>query len=37
MLGADSKPRPELYAKDGLHLNETGYKVWADLLKPHLK
>jgi uncharacterized sulfatase len=37
MLGADGKPRPELYALDGLHLNEQGYKVWAELLRPHLK
>jgi lysophospholipase L1-like esterase len=37
MLGADGQPRPELYAKDGLHLNADGYKVWADLLRPHLK
>jgi uncharacterized sulfatase len=37
MLGADGKLRPELYARDGLHLNEVGYKVWTDLLKPHLK
>jgi lysophospholipase L1-like esterase len=37
MLGADGKPRPELYAKDGLHMTEAGYKIWADLLKPHLK
>jgi len=37
MLGGDGKPRPELFAKDGLHLNEKGYALWAALLKPHLK
>ncbi|HKI32795.1 MAG TPA: sulfatase-like hydrolase/transferase [Gemmataceae bacterium] len=37
LLGDDGKPRPELYAKDGLHLNGEGYKVWAELLRPHLK
>ncbi len=37
MLGADGKPRPELYARDGLHLNEEGYKLWTELLRPHLK
>lgn len=32
MLGADQTPRPELFAKDGLHLNEEGYKVWASVV-----
>ncbi len=36
MLGEDGKPRPEHFAKDGLHLNETGYKLWNKLLLPHL-
>jgi lysophospholipase L1-like esterase len=34
MLGADGKPRPELFADDGLHLNDKGYKLWAKLLMP---
>lgn len=37
LLGKDGKPQPELFAKDGLHLNEKGYAVWAKLLKPHLE
>ena len=37
MLGDDGKPRPELFIKDGLHLNDTGYKLWAATIKPHLK
>ncbi len=37
MLGKDGKPRPELFARDGLHLNAKGYELWASLLKPHLK
>jgi uncharacterized sulfatase len=37
MLGDDGKPRPELFVKDGLHLSEAGYKLWAELLRPHLK
>jgi lysophospholipase L1-like esterase len=37
MLGEDGKPRPELFAKDGLHLNEKGYELWASLLQPILK
>jgi uncharacterized sulfatase len=37
MLGADGQPRAELYVKDGLHLSEEGYRVWADLLRAQLK
>jgi lysophospholipase L1-like esterase len=36
MLGEDGKPKPELFAPDGLHLSEKGYEVWSSLLKPHL-
>lgn len=36
MLGDDGKPRPELFVKDGLHLNDEGYKLWASILRPHL-
>jgi lysophospholipase L1-like esterase len=37
MLGPDGKPRPELFADDGLHLNSKGYELWTSLLVPHLK
>ena len=37
MLGEDGKPRRELFAPDGLHLNEKGYQLWATVLKPYLK
>ena len=37
MLGEDGKPRPELFLKDGLHLNEEGYKLWASIVRPLLK
>jgi lysophospholipase L1-like esterase len=37
MLGKDGKPRSELFADDGLHLNAKGYALWTDLLKPHLE
>ena len=33
LLGEDDKPRPELFMKDGLHLNEKGYELWAGVLK----
>ena len=37
MLGEDGKPKESLFAKDGLHLSDEGYKIWASLLQPHLK
>jgi len=36
MLGTDGKPRPELFAKDGLHLSKAGYKEWTKVVKPLL-
>lgn len=36
MLGEDGTPRKELFKDDGLHLNETGYQLWSDLLRPEL-
>ena len=36
MLGWDEKPRPELYAADGLHLSAQGYQLWTTLLRPFL-
>jgi len=37
MLGEDGKPRQELFGKDGLHMNDKGYDLWASLLKAYLK
>lgn len=34
MLGADGTPRPELFAKDGLHLNAAGYELWTSVIRP---
>ena len=36
MIGADGKPRPELFVDDGLHMTDEGYRVWSDLLRPLL-
>jgi len=36
MLGADGKPKPELFLEDGLHLNEAGYALWNSVLKDYL-
>ena len=37
MQGADGHVRADLFLKDGLHMNEAGYKIWSDLLLPLLK
>ena len=34
MLGADGKPRPELYVQDGLHMTAEGYKIWNAAVRP---
>lgn len=34
MLDDEGKPRGELFLKDGLHLNDEGYKLWASLVRP---
>jgi lysophospholipase L1-like esterase len=36
MLGPDGKPRPEIFREDGLHMNDTGYKIWTQLLHDEL-
>lgn len=36
MLGDDGQPRPELFAKDMLHLNAAGYELWTNLVRPTL-
>jgi len=36
MLDAKGGPRPELFVEDQLHLNPSGYKIVADLLRPLL-
>ena len=37
MIGADGKPRPELYMPDNLHLNANGYALWTSIVKPYLE
>jgi rhodanese-related sulfurtransferase/lysophospholipase L1-like esterase len=37
MIGPDGKPRPELFAKDGLHLSSAGYQLWSDALNKLLE
>ena len=37
MLGADGKPREELFVQDKLHMNEKGYEIWTKLVNERLK
>jgi lysophospholipase L1-like esterase len=37
LLDAEGKPQPDLFLKDGLHLSEKGYAMWAATLTPILK
>jgi lysophospholipase L1-like esterase/ketosteroid isomerase-like protein len=36
MLNAEGKPREDLFRKDNLHLNDEGYKLWNEIVKPLL-
>ena len=36
MLGADGRPRPELFLADRLHMNETGYRLWQTVISSHV-
>jgi lysophospholipase L1-like esterase len=35
MLGPDGGPRPALYAPDGLHLSQAGYRLWREVVASH--
>ncbi len=35
-LGADGKPDPELFQQDMLHLNDQGYRIWAECIRQQL-
>jgi len=37
MLGANGRPRPELFLSDSLHMTPEGYVVWRAQLAPHLR
>jgi lysophospholipase L1-like esterase len=36
MLGADGRPRPELFLADSLHMTPAGYAIWRDAVAPAL-
>lgn len=37
MLGADGRPRAELYQSDSLHMTPAGYAIWKDAVAPALR
>lgn len=37
MLGADGRPRADLFLPDALHLNAAGYAIWAEAIGPTLR
>ena len=36
MLDSDGQPREELFAADKLHLNDEGYRLWTEMIRPLL-
>jgi lysophospholipase L1-like esterase len=37
MLGDDGFPKPDIFVADRLHMNENGYAIWREAVRPHLK
>ncbi len=37
MLDENSRPRPDLFVEDGLHLNAAGYALWTGIVRRHLE
>jgi lysophospholipase L1-like esterase len=37
MLGADGKPKPDIFVEDQLHMNAKGYAIWKEVVGPYLK
>lgn len=36
MLGPDGQPKPDIFLKDRLHMNERGYALWREIVGGHL-
>jgi lysophospholipase L1-like esterase len=36
MLGPDGRPKPDIFLKDNLHMNERGYALWREAVQPYL-
>jgi lysophospholipase L1-like esterase len=37
MLGPDGRPKPDIYVEDGLHMNQAGYAIWTEVVRPYLE
>jgi lysophospholipase L1-like esterase len=37
MLGPDGMPKSGIFRQDGLHMNDKGYAIWRDAVRPYLK
>lgn len=37
MLGPDGLPKPDIFVEDRLHMNEQGYAIWKEIVRPFLK
>ncbi len=37
MLGADGKPKPDIFVEDQLHMNPKGYVIWKEVVGAYLK
>ena len=36
MMGPDGTPKPDIFVKDNLHMNEKGYAIWKEVVTPFL-
>ena len=36
MLDADGRPQADIFVADGLHMNDAGYDIWRDAVRPVL-
>ena len=36
LLGPEGTPRDDVFLLDGLHMNETGYRAWSEIVRPLL-
>ena len=37
MLGEDGRPRADIFVSDQLHLNDEGYAIWTEIIRPFLR
>ena len=37
MLDSNGKPRRDIFIADSLHMNEKGYQIWAEVIRPYLR